>query len=1118
MSIVNSYISRLGVAGLQLLLGLLWMFFGRDVVVNWNIVANGELLFWFISGMVIGLVIHAVFVFVRELLVILDFITLERDLTEKVYHDTLNENGVAIAIKDTNGRYIYVNDYFCEIFGVTKNYIAGKKDDSFMDEIEVLKCLQEDEKVLKKKIKVEHEEAVKVDGQSRYFKTTKTPLYKKGKLIGLYVVRKDNSEQILLEEKNKELNRRYKRLFDDLPFPTMMLDVTTTLATEFNNALLDMLGYKRGEFFRTRLGLYIREEGDDTVEFINKIVEQGGGVRLIQLVSKDKDVFDVEAHFKVVEQKEKKFLHVIFRDITENRQATDDLIKSKQNYYTLFNHANDAIFIIDPETMAIVDANELAYLWLGYDEGELSTLSIFDIDKAGLEKVTREKLAELSQHKDILFEHEMCTYQGDTVPVEISAHSVIYGNKLAYQYVVRDISERKVAEWALRESEDRYWTMFESNSSMMLVLDPLRNVIEDANSSAISFYKFKREDLIGKDYSLINISSGKTEETPAPTSAVPLLYEATHKLSDNEIRIVEVSEAPIEIHGRELCFVIVRDITDSKEVVNQLNLAERMFASSSEAAIVLDSSYKIIAVNNAGVEMTGYDEEELKSQCPEIILADQKRSVFSDQVKYDLEKNGLWKGTVWNRKKSGENYPVQLHIELIKNRDENKQKYVLMMTVGNALSYEGGSGSLYLNNMIGLADKEHFMDRLGYALKRSMRSGKYLAILIIDIRRFFELNKRDGFDTGDELLKKVGKRLKFTSRNSDYVSHFGADKFAMLLEDLGDINKINIIAQKILSTLSESYYANEEIYDLVFAVGISLFPEDGDNASELIEKAGSALVSAKLEKESSYHLYSHELQAKSKVWWDFERRLHNALKNKEFKLFFLPQFDIENNALSAIEVLLRWDHPEKGLLEPGELLVEAEKSGFIVAIGDWVIREACNALNSLQSQGYEIPELVINVSPLQIDENFLQYLQEVCNEEKILLDKIALDMTEGSLLTLSFEQIEVIEALRKNGIKFQIDDFGKGTSTISTLLNIGFDRVKVDARLINQLVNSEKARKHCHMVHAMSEVLEFKIIAEGVEEENQLKELKKMKCDFAQGHLFSEALNVEELINYLKKL
>ena len=1118
MSIVNSYISRLGVAGLQLLLGLLWMFFGRDVVSNWNIVANDELLFWFISGMVIGLVIHAVFVFVRELLVILDFITLERDLTEKVYHDTLNENGVAIAIKDTAGRYIYVNDYFCEIFGVTKNYVAGKKDDSFMDEIEVLKCLQEDEKVLKRKLKVEHEEVVKVDGQSRYFKTTKTPLYKKGKLIGLYVVRKDNSEQKLLEKKNEELNRRYKRLFDDLPFPTMMLDVTTTLATEFNNALLDMLGYKRGEFFRTRLGLYIREEGDDTVEFINKIMEQGGGVRLIQLISKEKDIFDVEAHFKVVEQKEKKYLHVIFRDITENRQATDDLIKSKQNYYTLFNHANDAIFIIDPETMAIVDANELAYLWLGYDEGELSTLSIFDIDRAGLEKVTREKLAELSQHKDILFEHEMCTYQGDTVPVEVSAHSVIYGNKLAYQYVVRDISERKVAEWALRESEDRYWTMFESNSSIMLVLDPVRNVIEDANSSAILFYKFKREDIIGKDYSLINISSGKNDDAPVSTSAMPVLYEATHKLSDNEIRIVEVSEAPIEIHGRELCFVIVRDITDSKEVVNQLNLAERMFASSSEAAIILDSSYKIIAVNNAVIEMTGYDEEELKNQCPEIILADQKRKIFSDKVKYDIEKNGLWKGTLWNRKKSGENYPVKLHIELIKNRDENKQKYVLMMTVGNALSYEGGSGSLYLDNMIGLADKEHFIDRLGYALKRSMRSGKYIAILVIDIRRFFELNKRDGFDTGDELLKKVGKRLKFTSRDSDYVSHFGADKFAMLLEDLGDINKINIIAQKILSTLSESYYAKEEIYDLVFAVGISLFPEDGDDATDLIEKAEDALVSAKLEKESSYHLYSHELQAKSKVWWDFERRLHDALKDNEFKLFFLPQFDIENNALSAIEVLLRWDHPEKGLLEPGELLVEAENTGFIVAIGDWVIREACNALNSLQSQGYEIPELVINVSPLQIDENFLQYLQEVCNEEKVLLDKIALDMTEASLSTLSFEQIEVIEALRKNGIKFQIDDFGKGTSTISALLNIGFDRVKVDARLINQLVSSEKARKHCHMVHSMSEVLEFKIIGEGVEEENQLKELKKMKCDYAQGHLFSEALNIEELINYLKKL
>ena len=1118
MGIVNAYVGRLVVAGLKLLLGLLWMFFGHDVVTNWNISSDANHVYWFISGLILGLVFHAVFVFIREILVLLDFITLDRDIIEKVYHETINDSGVAVAIKDTKGKYIYVNDYFCEIFGVTKQYIAGKMDDSFMDEIEVLKCQQEDELVLTERKTNQHDESLKVEGQTRFFQTIKTPLFRKKKLIGLYIIRRDITEQNNLELRNTDLNKRYKRLFDDLPFPTMMLDVSTTLAAEFNTALLDMLGYKRGEFFRTRLGLYMAEEGEDTIEFVNKLVDEKGGVRNIQLISKDRNRFDVEAHFKVVEFKGQKYLHAIFRDVTENRQATEELIRSKQNYYTLFNHANDAIFIIDPETLAIVDANALAYIWLGYDEGELNSLSIYDIDKAGLEKITREKLSELSQHKDILFEHEMCTYQGDVVPVEVSAHTVVYGDKLAYQYVVRDISERKVAEWALRESEDRYWTMFENNSSIMLVLDPERNVIEDANEAAIDFYKIKKEDLIGVNFNQIIISSEKNSADINEGTIKPKICESTHKLGNDEIRFVEVSEAPIEIHGRELSFVIVRDVTDSKEVVSQLNLAQRMFASSSESVMVLDSKQNILSVNNSLLDMTGFNESELTGEKPEIILADKKRTVFTKKVNFELQKMGLWKGIVWNRKKTGESYPVNLHIELIKSKEENKQKYVLMMTRANTVSSDDQVSALHLNNMIGLADKEHFVDRLEYALKRSKRSGKYIAVLIIDIRRFYELNKRDGFDIGDQLLRTVGKRLQFMSRKSDYVSHFGADKFAMLLEEFVDLNKINIVAQKVLSTLSENYQVNDELYDLIFSIGISLFPEDGDEAYDLIEKAEDALVSAKFEKVSCYHLFSHELNEKAKAWWDYERRLHEALKNEEFKLFFLPQFNIKDNSLAAIEVLLRWDHPDKGLLEPAELLVQAESTGFIVAIGDWVIRQACYELNKLQSLGYIIPELVINVSSLQIDENFLEYMQQVCNDELIAVDKIALDMKESSMLKLSIEQIAIIDSLRESGVKFQIDDFGKGTSSISNLVDINFDRVKMDARLINQLVSSEKARKHCKMVHAMSEVLGFKIIAEGVEEESQVQELKKMKCDFAQGHYFSPAMDIEQLTKYLQNL
>lgn len=1119
VDIVNTYIARLVLTGLKLLLGLLWLFVGRTVVDNWHITSNADHVYWFLSGLVLGLVFHAIFSFIRDILIIFDVISMEQDITEKVNHAIISSHGMAVAIKNSKGKYIYANNLFCETYGVTRHYIVGKTDESFMDELEVMKTTQEDEAVLKNGEVKEINFEQNYENNVRHIRITKSPLInKKNKITGIYIVREDITHLFELEESNSNLKKRYKRLFDDLPFPTMLLDVSTTLATEFNDALLNMLGYKRGEFYRTRLGLYMREDSEDVISFINRLVDENGGVRDIKLIGKNKDKFDIEAHFNVVEYKDKTYLHVIFRDVTENKLATDALVQSEQNYRTLFNHANDAIFIIDSETLAIVDANELAYLWLGYDDGELNSLSIFDVDRAGLEKVTREKINELAQHKDVLFEHEMCTFEGDNVPVEISAHTVIYGNKLAYQYVVRDISERKVAEWALRESEERYWQMFENNSSIMLVLDPVRWTIEDANEAAINFYKLDKDDLVGSSYDRISISSDKRTDENGTHIIKRDLYEGTHKLGDNDIRFVEINEAPIEIHGRQLCFNIIRDITDTKEVVSQLNLAQRMFASSSESVMVLDSHQHILSVNNALLNLSGYDEGDLLGQKPEIIFADDKAKIITKEVSDELEKFSIWKGKIRNRKKSGENYSVSLHIEIIKDSQQNIQKYVFMMTSDVEEWNVNSTSEITHNNIIGLPDKKHFLDRLVYALKKSKRSGKYIAIVLVDIRRFFEINERDGFDTGDRLLKSVGTRMQFMTRESDYVSHFGADKFAMLLEDLADLSKVNIVAQKVLSTLSEHYHIDEKVYDLTFAIGISLFPEDGNDANELLEMAESALSTAKLENKSRYQLYSQELNEKGKIWWDSERRLHEALKNEEFKCFFLPQFSLKDDSLSALEVLLRWEHPEKGLLEPAELLVEAENTGFIVAIGDWVIRKACYYLKELKSKGFVIPELVINISISQLDENFLDFISQACEDEGVDVTTIALDINESAMLKMSHQQIDVVQQLRDAGIKFQIDDFGKGNTSVSVLLDIAFDRVKMDARLINQLVDNVKVQKHCQMVHAMSEVLGFKIIAEGVEEQAQITELKSMQCDYAQGHYFTEAMGIDQLTEYLEKL
>lgn len=1114
MEIVSPYIKSLVVSALKLLLGILWLFLGNDVVASWNVGTDGDNVYWFISGLVLGLVFHAIFVFIKDILLLFELISTDRNTLQSTFKEILNDNKYAVALKNLDRRYLYANELFCDLHGISSDQLRGKTDAVFMDEIDVMKCEHEDDQVISEHKIIESELVLDKGGVKNYFIVVKKPLLdKKNKIRGIVIYRKDISDVFDLKQQFNVLKTKYKRLFDDLPFPTMLLDPVTTLPVEFNNALLDMLGYKRGEFFRTRFGLYIGENDDETsLDFINRIMKEKGGVRNISMFGKNKEHYDVEAHFKLVSLKEKELLHVIFRDITENKKATDALVQSEQNYHTLFNHANDAIFIVDPETLSIVDANELAYIWLGYDEGELNSLSIFDIDKAGLEEVTREKLAELAKHKDVLFEHEMCTYEGDIVPVEISAHTVIYANKLAYQYVVRDISERKVAEWALRESEERYWQMFENNGSIMLVTDPVRGTIEDANEAAVRFYKINKDDMVGMAYGQLTVSTEKNEHGQPRQ-----LYEATHRLGNDEIRNVEINEAPIEIHGRVLSFNIIRDISINKEVEKQLSLANRMIESSAESVLVIDAAEKIMSVNRAFIEISGYSEQELLKQPAEIMLADTRAKVLNDEIKAELKKEGRWKGEVWNRRKGGESYAVILSIEEVRDHKGQGQKYVLMMMPKLAgWHYDSSDEWKTHSNLTGLPDRNHFADRLNYALKKSRRSGKYIAIMLVDIRRFYQVNQRDGFDTGDKLLRSVAKRMQFMTRESDYVAHFQADKFAMLLEDLADIQKVNIVSQKALSTLIETYQVGEEFYDLTFAIGISIFPEDGEDARVLLEHAESALMSAKMQNKNCFTLYSTKLNEKARNSWNIEKGLHDALKNKEFSLLFLPQFSLQDDSLSALEVLLRWQHPSRGLLEPAEFLVDAEYTGFIVAIGDWVMREACYLVRKLSEIGIEVPELVINVSASQIDEDFPEFIEQVCAEQRVDVNKIALDMQESSVLKLSHDQHDVINVLRDKGVKIQIDDFGKGSSTLAMLLELGIDRVKMDARLINHLLEDEKVQRHCELVHALSNVLGFKIIAEGVEQAHQVTELKRLQCDFAQGHYYARAMDFESLLEFIQ--
>lgn len=1109
------------ISALAVSLGLLWMFVGQQITHALAPADSHYILYYFFSGIAFAITLIGLFVFVRSILLFTEFMVSSNNLPALMFETLLQEEDDGLFLKDHNGIYKIISPLAVRILGLHNRQIIGFSDFDLFNLRDANRLSHEDQRILQHAESIQWDSTLQTEHGTEYYQCRKIPCRDHhGNIIGVIGLCRNVTELREIEQLNQQQEARYTSLFNELPYPVLFLDYVNLMPIRFNQAMHSLLGYSQTEFSRMRLSLHL--DPDYLGKFQNslkQIIQAGGGEFESRLLNRNHEPVDIAGYAQKITLDGRLCLHMLLYDNTETKKSTNILINSELKYRSLFEHANDAIIIVSPNTLNITDANQNALNSLGYSREALLSMTIQDLDNTGDHSFTQSKITELEIYNHALYEHEITSRNGDLLQVEINAHKLNYGNEDVYQFVLRNISARKKAEEALRRSEYRYRQMFESNMAIKLVVNPEKFIIEDANPAAANFYGYSIEELQGMDLGKINILSRDTLNTLIQQTREQNLgfYSCPQRLANGEIRFVEVRDGLMEIDERTLCYSIINDVTASKEAENQVLVASKMFDYATDAVMLVNNNNQVVSVNYAFCQITGFQQNEILNAAPEIILADQHQTLLNQQVLDALNKDNQWKGEIWHRLKGGQSRPLDVSINRIQNDARDAASYVVILSPKNSnlLNFDN---EIHYVELTHLPNKSLFMDRLSKAIDRAMRNKTHLGLILIDFDNFSQINKSYGYDVGDTLLKAIAKRLQYNTRDSDTLSHFLSDDFAVLVEDLNDIQQIGIVVQKLMSTLAEDYQTAKHNIELNVSMGISIFPEDGEDTQSLLMQASAALSTAQQVPGNHFELSSDDMNNRASLLLHAEATLHQALRQNQLELFYLPQINTDTQQLDSIEALIRWHHPQQGYILPQQFLPGSEQSGFIGAIGIYVIEQALRQYRHWINHGLLIPCICINLYQSQLDMDLADVLIEKCQKYALHHQQVCLEFSESNFKNISQDQRDVLHRLQDLQFNLCIDDFGRSLNSLNFLAECSVQVMKIDPQLVKQALNSADTEGLLKGFVSFCESQQIRLVAEGVESEKDCEYLRGLNITHMQGYLFSRPLPARDVADYLRQL
>lgn len=602
-----------------------------------------------------------------------------------------------------------------------------------------------------------------------------------------------------------------------------------------------------------------------------------------------------------------------------------------------------------------------------------------------------------------------------------------------------------------------------------------------------------------------------------------------HKPFDQEYRIIRQGDQSVRwVHGLgKLEFDAnglpvkmvgtIQDITNTKQVTSSLLKLSLAVEQSPNSIVITDLEGNIEYVNSIFTTITGYTKEEVLGKNPSILKSDQTPQSTYDDMWQHLIRGETWHGELINRKKDQSIYIESATISPVKQSDGKITNYV---AIKEDIS-EKKKSEVYIENLAhfdqltGLPNRVMLHDRVTYLLGMAQRIHEAFAVMFLDLDHFKNINDTLGHTIGDQVLIEIANRIKMTVRDEDTVSRLGGDEFIMLFPNT-DSNAAMHIATKLIAEISKISIIEHNELTITPSIGIAMYPNDGENFETLLKNADTAMYKVKRDSRNNFHFFTQEMQLNLVRNLQLENALRHALERNELEVYYQPQVAIEDGHIIGAEALLRWHHPELGMISPAEFIPIAETSGQIIAIGEWVLRTAIQQTKAWMASGFNPMIIAINLSAIQFRQNnLLSLVTEILEEVQLPSEYLELELTEAVTMHDPKSVIDVMNKFHEQGIRMSIDDFGTGYSSLSYLKQFKVYKLKIDQSFIRDISDDPDDRAIVSAIIDMAHNLGLQTIAEGVETAEQLAFLRLHGCNEVQGYYFSKPLPSLEFEQFL---
>lgn len=716
----------------------------------------------------------------------------------------------------------------------------------------------------------------------------------------------------------------------------------------------------------------------------------------------------------------------------------------------------------------------------------------------------------------------------------------------------------------LVERERRLISVMESAADGIVIIDD-KGMIDSVNPAVKTLLGYSAEELIGKNVSILMTSpDAETHDkhiqdylAGGPAHVIGYGRDLVARHKDGSLVSMHISVGEFQIDEKRYFSGFLRDIRQQKRFEDQLiqnkqqledrvkqrtlelsevnrklqdelyrhkstneklNLFGKIFENTREGIMVTDADENIVEVNTAFTRITGWERDEAIGQTPRITQSGEHNDIFYQDMWLQIVNNGYWNGEIWDKRKDGSIHPKWLSINSVTNEQGSITHYVgIFSDISELKDTEKKLERLaYHDPLTNLPNRSMLNALLQMKIGKAAREGNRVALLFIDLDRFKYVNDTLGHSMGDLLLKEISTRLKNCIRQADLVARQGGDEFVVVME-ITEPDIAAKVADKIIQQVSEVVQLGKNKVYVGASIGIGIYPDDGVDIETLTKCADIAMYQAKDAGRNQYCFFENAMTISSNRRMELEHALRDAIENKEFFLLYQPKVDMLTGRMCGVEALVRWEHPGHGVISPDEFIRIAEDTGLIIPLGEWVMQTACIQANEWLSQFPDNPLRVsVNLSMRQFQSaDLFDMVKTAITQSQLPPHLLELEITESMLISDVNKTVTVLNELRSLGLSISIDDFGTGYSSLSYLKRLPIQHLKIDRSFVRDIVHDADDAAIIRAIISLGNSLELNIVAEGVENENQLKHLKELACDEYQGYFFSKPVPAEIITQLL---